>query len=113
MAGRQDLAREYVSSAFFLLLGIAFVLAIGYRRSIRVPAVGEDICSFSPAVIAELPWAVTCLYGMPFVSILWYSRSHSDGVSGSISNALWAPFSSLLALLLVIVAITKIYGFWD
>jgi len=111
--GKDDrkLAQEYVSSAFFLLLGIALILAVAYAAAFRHLPWQRMFAISSPSVVAEVPGAVTVflacfLVSIPLGTVDRVLMAYQEGFR----TAFWAPFGSLLTLLLVIVAIKQNLG---
>lgn len=111
--GRDDkaLAREYVSSGFFLLLAIALILATGYFAAYPFLPWQKLFGISSPAVAAEVPRAVTVfvacfLLSFPLGTIDRTLMAYQE----AFRTAFWAPFASLLSLLFVVVAIKQNLG---
>ena len=111
--GRDDkgLAREYVSSSFFLLLAIALIVAIGYFAAYPFLPWQKIFGVSSPSIVAEVPRAVTVfvacfLLGIPLGTIDRTLMAYQE----AFRTAFWAPFGSLLSLVLVVVAIKQNLG---
>lgn len=107
----RQLAKEYVSSGFFLLLGIALTLAAAYAIAYRFLPWRKMFGIPSPQAFGEIPHAVTVflacfLVCIPLGIVDRVLLAYQEGFRTS----LWAPLESLLMLFLVYFVIKQDLG---